>query len=106
MTTLIKTCVRFTTIGTLLIRYFDNNQRGSPILLIHGLGGSLESWTNNIESFSTRHRVIALDLPGFGLSDKPRIDYTIDSTLISKKIFKNYNISPFYWSSWEALVLS
>jgi len=78
VTTLIKSCTRFTTIDTLQIRYVDNNQRGSPVLLIHGLGGSLESWTNNIESFSTRYRVIALDLPGFGLSDKPRIDYTID----------------------------
>ena len=97
MTTLIKTCVRFTTIGTLLIRYFDNNQRGSPVLLIHGLGGSLESWTNNIESFSTRHRVIALDLPGFGLSDKPRIDYTIDFyvNFLKKFIKKLKIIRPF-----------
>ena len=78
MTTLIKTCVRFTTIGNLHIRYIDNNQSGSPVLLIHGLGGSLESWTKNIESLSTRYRVIALDLPGFGLSDKPRTDYTVD----------------------------
>jgi len=93
VTTLIKFCVKFTTIGTLLIRYIDNNQRGSPILLIHGLGGSLESWTNNIESFSTRHRVIALDLPGFGLSDKPRIDYTIDFYVnFLKKFFKKLKI--------------
>ena len=78
MTTLIKTCLRFTTIGNLHIRYIDNDQSGSAVLLIHGLGGSLESWTYNIESLSSRYRVIALDLPGFGLSDKPRIDYTVD----------------------------
>lgn len=93
MKTLINSCVKFTTIGTLLIRYFDNNQRGSPVLLIHGLGGSLESWTNNIESFSTKYRVIALDLPGFGLSDKPRIDYTIDFYVnFLKKFIKKLKI--------------
>lgn len=93
MTTLIKSCVKFTNIDTLLIRYIDNNQRGSPVLLIHGLGGSIESWTNNIESFSTRHRVIALDLPGFGLSDKPRIDYAIDFYVnFLKKFIKKLKI--------------
>lgn len=94
MTTLIKSCTRFTTIGTLQIRYVDNNQTGSPVLLIHGLGGSLESWTNNIESFSTRYRVIALDLPGFGLSDKPRIEYTIDFYVnFIKKFIKKLKIT-------------
>jgi 2-hydroxy-6-oxonona-2,4-dienedioate hydrolase len=94
VTTLIKACTRFTTNGNLLIRYIDNNQRGSPVLLIHGLGGSVESWTNNIESFSARYRVIALDLPGFGLSDKPRIDYTIDFYVnFLKKFIKKLKIT-------------
>jgi pimeloyl-ACP methyl ester carboxylesterase len=45
--------------------------------LIHGLGGSIESWVNNIDALSKEFKVIALDLPGFGLSDKPIIDYAI-----------------------------
>jgi pimeloyl-ACP methyl ester carboxylesterase len=62
--------------GNLRIRYIDAGQ-GEPVLLIHGLGGSIESWTNNIGELAKSLRVIAVDLPGFGLSDKPKMKYTI-----------------------------
>lgn len=39
---------------------------GPPLLLVHGLGGSAAWWQRNIAALSTRHRVYALDLPGFG----------------------------------------
>lgn len=44
---------------------------GDPIVLIHGLGGWIYSWRGNIEALAQNHRVYALDLPGFGLSEKP-----------------------------------
>lgn len=46
---------------------------GSPVLMIHGLGsaGFLE-WRFNLEALARRHTVYAPDLPGFGLSEKPR----------------------------------
>lgn len=50
---------------------------GRSVLLIHGLGGSIESWSQNIDALSQESRVLALDLPGFGQSDKPKISYTI-----------------------------
>jgi pimeloyl-ACP methyl ester carboxylesterase len=56
---------------------FREKGSGRPLLLIHGLGGSIESWTHNIDPLSETARVIALDLPGFGQSDKPLVDYTI-----------------------------
>lgn len=62
--------------GRLRVRYVDADS-GEPVLLMHGLGGSIESWTNNIEELAKSFRVIAVDLPGFGLSDKPKINYTI-----------------------------
>lgn len=63
-------------VGNLRVRYADRGS-GDPVLLIHGLGGSIESWTNNIEELAKRMRVVAIDLPGFGQSDKPKISYTI-----------------------------
>jgi pimeloyl-ACP methyl ester carboxylesterase len=69
---------KFRTIDNVLIRYADKNQKGFPLFLIHGLGGSIESWTNNIEFLSLKFRIIAFDLPGFGLSDKPKVSYTIN----------------------------
>jgi 2-hydroxy-6-oxonona-2,4-dienedioate hydrolase len=64
-------------IDNLKIRYAVGGSKGELVLLIHGLGGSIESWVNNIDTLSKEFKVIALDLPGFGLSDKPIIDYTI-----------------------------
>jgi pimeloyl-ACP methyl ester carboxylesterase len=69
---------KYLTIDNVLIRYSDKNQKGFPLFLIHGLGGSIESWTNNIEFLSKKFRIIAFDLPGFGLSDKPKVSYTIN----------------------------
>ncbi|HXG06618.1 MAG TPA: alpha/beta fold hydrolase [Nitrososphaera sp.] len=63
-------------VGDIQVRYADLGS-GAPVLLIHGLGGSIESWTNNIDELARTMRVIAIDLPGFGQSDKPKISYTV-----------------------------
>jgi pimeloyl-ACP methyl ester carboxylesterase len=63
-------------VGKLRVRYVDLGG-GEPVLLVHGLGGSVESWANNIGELAKNLRVIAIDLPGFGLSDKPTMNYTI-----------------------------
>lgn len=48
--------------------------RGTPVILIHGLGGNAEkNWFDNgiAQALAKNHRVIAIDLRGHGLSDKP-----------------------------------
>ena len=42
----------------------------TPLLLLHGIGRSLEDWTEQIERLSGRFYVIAVDLPGFGRSTR------------------------------------
>ncbi len=58
-----------------------------PLLFIHGFapGASSYEWRKNIEALAVDFRVYALDLLGFGLSDRPSIDYTAEtfSDLIS-----------------------
>jgi pimeloyl-ACP methyl ester carboxylesterase len=44
--------------------------QGSPVVLLHGLGGSVYSWRFIAPALARRHRVIAIDLKGFGSSDK------------------------------------
>ncbi len=44
---------------------------GPPLVAIHGLGGTKGSFLPTVAALGARHRVIALDLPGFGDSDKP-----------------------------------
>src|SRR5437588_5645862 len=52
---------------------------GSPLVLVHGLGSSAAvEFYYNLEPLVAHHRVVAIDLPGFGQSDKPLLEYTID----------------------------
>jgi pimeloyl-ACP methyl ester carboxylesterase len=44
---------------------------GSPVLLIHGLGATKASFLPTLGALAPHYRGIALDLPGFGDSDKP-----------------------------------
>lgn len=60
------------------VRYLEEGKSGKTILLIHGLGGSAERWLKIIPSLSPKYRVIAPDMIGFGYSDKPSLDYTIE----------------------------
>jgi len=63
---------QYLNISDIHVRYLATESKGNPVLLIHGLGGSIESWLNNVEIISSHNlQVISLDLPGFGLSDKP-----------------------------------
>jgi pimeloyl-ACP methyl ester carboxylesterase len=41
------------------------------IVFIHGLAGCWQNWLENIPAFTETHRVIAMDLPGFGGSEMP-----------------------------------
>lgn len=45
---------------------------GEPLLLVHGLGAYSYTWRYNIDALAQHYRVIAIDLKGFGLSDKPK----------------------------------
>jgi pimeloyl-ACP methyl ester carboxylesterase len=48
-----------------------------PIVFVHGLGGQWQNWLENIPRAAQERRVIALDLPGFGLTPMPRDKITI-----------------------------
>ena len=52
---------------------------GQPLLLIHGFGASIGHWRKNIPVLAAAgYQVFALDLLGFGASDKPALDYTLE----------------------------
>ena len=52
--------------------------RGPAVVLLHGLGGFAESWRRTIDVLAPRADILAPDLPGFGLSAKPRGRYDLD----------------------------
>jgi pimeloyl-ACP methyl ester carboxylesterase len=44
---------------------------GPPLLFVHGIGGCWQNWLENLPEFARDHRVVAVDLPGFGASQMP-----------------------------------
>lgn len=52
--------------------YFEERGSGQTVLLLHGLGESSFTWHDVMPALAARYRVIALDLMGFGRSDKPQ----------------------------------
>jgi pimeloyl-ACP methyl ester carboxylesterase len=42
-----------------------------PVVLVHGLGGQWQNWLENIPRLALDRRVVAMDLPGFGLTPEP-----------------------------------
>jgi pimeloyl-ACP methyl ester carboxylesterase len=53
-----------------------NRNAGTGVILIHGLGGSIDDWKNVIPALAENFHVVAFDLPGFGKSDKGSQDYS------------------------------
>lgn len=62
----------YTYAGAIRTRYWRAGEQGPALVLLHGLGASLESWWYNVEPLGEAHRVYAPDLVYFGKSDKPR----------------------------------
>jgi len=54
-----------------------DEQEPLAIVFVHGLSGCWQNWLENMPHFARRHRVLALDLPGFGSSPVPGWEISI-----------------------------
>jgi 3-oxoadipate enol-lactonase len=57
--------------------YYEITGEGEPLLFIHGLGSSMQSWQMQVPVFSAYYKVVTFDLRGHGRSDKPLERYNI-----------------------------
>jgi pimeloyl-ACP methyl ester carboxylesterase len=67
---------RFAQLGDLRVHYNDAGE-GPPVVLLHGAGPGATSWSNfrgNVPELAARHRLLLVDQPGFGKSDKPAVN--------------------------------
>ena len=56
------------------VNYIDvgtHSEDEEPVVLVHGLGGQWQNWLENIPRLALDRRVVAMDLPGFGLTPEP-----------------------------------
>lgn len=60
------------------VHYATIGKGGTTIVLIHGWAGNMSMWREQVPALADKARLILIDLPGHGRSDKPRTDYTLD----------------------------
>jgi pimeloyl-ACP methyl ester carboxylesterase len=64
--------------------YFEAGQPNQPhLVMLHGLGDEADTWRHVFLPLAENYHTLALDLPGFGRSDKPDVDYTPEFMLDS-----------------------
>lgn len=76
------------------VNYIDfGNSKKDAIVLLHGWGQNIEMMKMLGEPFEKDFRIIAVDFPGFGLSDEPKEAIGVDGyTLIIEKLLKKLNV--------------
>jgi 2-hydroxy-6-oxonona-2,4-dienedioate hydrolase len=60
------------------IHYYEAGD-GPAVILLHGLGLDASFWVLQIPALARSHRVYAVDMLGFGRSDKPPLEYSIET---------------------------
>lgn len=98
-------------LGDTRVRYVDVGE-GPAVVLLHGFASSLETWTGVIPALQSNHRVIALDLKGFGWTARPEGDYSPQAqarmvlALLAERGVENFAVVAHSWGSSVAMQLA
>ena len=69
---------RQVSVNDLQISYYEGGPQGAEtIVLVHGFGADKSTWLWFARDLTERYHVIAVDLPGFGASDRPHGSYDV-----------------------------
>jgi len=68
----------FASFGTNRVRYYTIGKDKPVLVFVHCWAGRSEFWRLQAAALADRARLVLVDLPGHGDSDKPRVDYTMD----------------------------
>jgi pimeloyl-ACP methyl ester carboxylesterase len=72
--------LRQVSVGGSRVNFAELGPADAPaIFMVHGLGAMWQCWLENMPHFARDHRVIAMDLPGFGGSEMPAWDISIEN---------------------------
>jgi pimeloyl-ACP methyl ester carboxylesterase len=76
--TLDKAPSLFAKSGEMKIHYKSLGKGKTALVFVHGWTADMTSWRYQVPAFDGKVRMILVDLPGHGKSDKPELDYTMD----------------------------
>jgi pimeloyl-ACP methyl ester carboxylesterase len=95
-------------VGGARLRFVDEGE-GPPVVLIHGFASALDTWRGVMKELTKHHRVLAMDLKGFGWSSRPPGDYSPQAeaqlvlALMDQRNIKSAIIVGHSWGSSVAL---
>lgn len=69
---------RFAKLDGLRVHYKSYGKGREALVFVHGWTCNMSFWRGQVPAFESRTRVIVIDLPGHGESDRPHVDYTMD----------------------------
>ncbi len=76
------------------INYVDYGSKKNPIVLLHGWGQNIEMMKALGDQFQKNHRVIILDLPGFGQSSEPKYPWLLDDYVdLLEQLFEELKVN-------------
>ncbi len=98
-------------IGGTRLRFVDEGE-GPPVVLLHGFASALDTWRGVMAELSKNHRVLALDLKGFGWSSRPAGDYSPQAeaqlvlALMDQRNIKEAAVVAHSWGASVALAMT
>ena len=72
-----------------LLNYEIIGSGENKLVLLHGLTGSLHYWKRNLDSITITHKLLLVDMLGFGDSPKPNSEYTLSIQLTAIELILN-----------------
>jgi pimeloyl-ACP methyl ester carboxylesterase len=84
----------YSKIDSFQVHYKVHGDGDHSLIFVHGWGCDIKVWSEQFNYFKNKYRLVFIDLPGYGKSDKPHIEYTIDLFAKSvKKVTDDLNIN-------------
>lgn len=90
---LAKAKSRYVTVEGLKVHYKTAGKGKTTLVFVHGWSCNLEFWRFQVAPLAARARLILIDLPGHGASDKPKVTYSqellaaaVDAVLTDSKV--------------------
>jgi len=75
---LAKAASNYAKIGEHKVHYKSLGTGATALVLVHGWSCDMSFWKQQVPALAGKIRIVLIDLPGHGKSDRPKIDYTMD----------------------------